>query len=276
MRMRMTTFPRAARVLAVFALLLAFSAPLSAQDLAAWFANPANQAAYGAIAADAQSLAATVRAASLSDSLLAARLEEAARKRVPAPVLLATLKEDSARYLSVSEALRDRGLLPADAKKASAMVEQVAILLRGGIVESELSAALDAAVAKLGATANNAAVTRAVAALSVVANAKAQYGFSEENCRLLAIALTESDLSNKKLDSVLDSIATFVAQGGSVSDALNSVIAKISKGNSSKVNATEKSNAGNSGQKQNQGNSGEKENNGKSGENGNSGGKKNN
>ncbi|MFA5851279.1 MAG: hypothetical protein WC820_01135 [Spirochaetales bacterium] len=272
----MTTFPRAARVLAVFALLLAFSAPLSAQDLAAWFANPANQAAYGAIAADAQSLAATVRAASLSDSLLAARLEEAARKRVPAPVLLATLKEDSARYLSVSEALRDRGLLPADAKKASAMVEQVAILLRGGIVESELSAALDAAVAKLGATANNAAVTRAVAALSVVANAKAQYGFSEENCRLLAIALTESDLSNKKLDSVLDSIATFVAQGGSVSDALNSVIAKISKGNSSKVNATEKSNAGNSGQKQNQGNSGEKENNGKSGENGNSGGKKNN
>ncbi|MHB0896402.1 MAG: hypothetical protein ACYC1A_02490 [Spirochaetales bacterium] len=268
--MRRSIISRAAKAFAVLALLFALTASLSAQDLAAWFAKPANQAAYGAIAAEAQTLAAAVRAASLSDSLLAARLEEAARKRVPAPVLLATLKQDTARYLSVSKALSSRGLLPSDAKKASAMIEQVALLLRGGIAESELSAALDAAVTKLGATAaNNATVTRAVAALSVVANAKAQYGFSEENCHLLAIALTESDLSNKKLDSVLDSIATLVAQGGSVSDALNSVIAKISKGNSAEAKAVERSNEGKSGEKENQGNSGEKENNGKSGENGN-------
>lgn len=275
--MRRSIISRAAKAFAVLALLFALTASLSAQDLAAWFAKPANQAAYGAIAAEAQTLAAAVRAASLSDSLLAARLEEAARKRVPAPLLLSTLREDTARYLSVSDALRDRGLLPADAKKASAMVEQVALLLRGGIVAGELNAALDAAIAKLGAkAANNAAVTRAVAALSVVASAKAQYGLSEESSRLLAVALTESDLSNKKLDSILDSIATILAQGGSVSEALNSAIATISKGNSAKAKASEKSNSGNSGEKENQGNSGEKENNGKSGENGgaSNGGKK--
>ena len=264
---------RAAKAFAVLAFLLALAAPLAAQDLAAWFAKPANQAAYGAIAAEAQTLAIALRAASLSDSLLAARLEEAARKRVPAPLLLATLREDTARYLSVSEALRDRGLLPADAKKASAMVEQVALLLRGGIVASELNAALDASIAKLGAkAANNAAVTRAVAALSVVASAKAQYGLSEESSRLLAVALTESDLSNHKLDSILDSIATILAQGGSVSEALNSAIATISKGTSAKAKASEKSNSGNSDEKGNQGNSGEKENNGTSGENGSGGG----
>ena len=147
MPMRMPKFPRSARLIAVFTLLLALAASLSAQDLAVWFAKPANQAAYGAIAAEAQSLAAAVRAASLSDSLLAARLEEAARKHIRASVLLTTLKEDTARYLSISAALRGRGLLPSDAKKASAIVEQVAILLRGGIVASELNAALDAAVA---------------------------------------------------------------------------------------------------------------------------------
>ena len=89
---------RAAKAFAVLAFLLALAAPLAAQDLAAWFAKAANQAAYGAIAAEAQTLAIALRAASLSDSLLAARLEEAARKRVPAPLLLATLKEDTARY----------------------------------------------------------------------------------------------------------------------------------------------------------------------------------
>ena len=273
--MRRSIISRAAKAFAVLALLFALTASLSAQDLAAWFAKPANQAAYGAIAAEAQTLAVALRAASLSDSLLAARLEEAARKRVPASLLLATLRDDMARYLSVSAALRDHGLLPPDAKKASAMVEQVALLLRGGIDEDQLNAALDASIAKLGAkAANNAAVTRAVAALSVVANAKAQYGLSEESSRLLAVALAESNLSNKKLDSVLDSIATFLAQGGSASEALNSAIAAISKGDSAKARASEKSNSGNSGEKGNQGNSGEKENNGKSGENDNSGGKK--
>lgn len=267
MRMRMTIFPRAARVFAVFALLLALTASLSAQDLAAWFAKAANQAAYGAIAAEAQILAANVRAASLSDSLLAARLEEAARKRVPASVLLATLKEDTARYLSVSVAFRGRGLLPSDAKKASTMVEQVALLLRGGIAESELDAALDAAVAKLGAkAANNAAVTRAVAALSVVANAKAQYGFSEENCRLLAIALVQSSLSDKKLDTLFSSLKNFVANGGSVDDALNSVIATMSKGKSAEIKdkASEKSNSNNSREKENQEGSENSESSGKS------------
>ena len=279
MSMRRSLISRVAKAFTFAAFIFALAAPLSAQDLAAWFAKPANQAAYGAIAAEAQTLAVALRAASLSDSLLAARLEEAARKRVPAPLLLATLRDDTARYLSVSTTLRDRGLLPSDPKKASSMVEQVALLLRGGIAAGELNAALDASIAKFGSkAASNEAVTRAVAALSVVASAKAQYGLSEESSRLLAIALMESDLPNKKLDSILDSIATIIAKGGSVSEALNSAIATISKGNSAKTKAGEKSDANDSGEKGNQGNSGEKDNKGKSGgnDNGNGNGKKNN
>lgn len=267
---------RAARVLAIFLLTLALPAALAAQDLAAWFAKPANQAAYGAIATEANSLAAAVRAASLSDSLLAARLEEAAKKRVPPTLLLATLRADTERYLFIADTLRRRSLLPADAQKASALVEQLALVMRSGIVAGELDASLDAAVAKLGAKAsNNAAVARAVAALSVLALAKAEYGLSESDSYYLAIALTGSDLSNAKLNSVLKSIAALVAQGNSTSDALETVLAKVTKGNSAeaKAQAAEKSNEGKSGENGKSGNSEEKEGKGNSGESG-KGGKK--
>lgn len=208
-------------------LVLLFPLNAAAQDLQAWFSKPANQAAYGAIAAETRILAEAIQGASLSDSLIAARLEEAAKKRIPANVLLATLRDDTARYLIVSDVLRLRGLLPDNEKQATATVEQVALLLRAGIDRTELDATLDAAVSKLGMKAGGkTAVTRTVAALSVVANAQVEYGMSKEESLLLAMALVESKLSDNKLDSVLDAIKKTMAKGGTIGEALDSVIEK--------------------------------------------------
>ncbi|HWR11177.1 MAG TPA: hypothetical protein VN445_05115 [Rectinemataceae bacterium] len=233
-----------------------FPADIAAQDLKAWFAKPANQAAYGAIATEAQILAEAIKKASLSDSLIATRLEEAAKKRIPATVLIATLKEDTARYLIVSDALRLRDLQPKNEKQATAMVEQIALLLRAGIERNELGAALDAAVSKLGKVAGGKpAVSRAIAALSVVANARAEYVMSEEESLLLVITLVESDLSDKKMDSVLAFIKNVIAKGGSVSDALDAIVEQELKKKAADAKAKAKSEE-KSKIKENQGNSG--------------------
>jgi hypothetical protein len=239
----------------VVLLVVLFPFNAAAQDLQAWFNKPANQSAYGSIAAETRILAEAIQKASLSDSLLAARLEEAAKKHIPANLLLATLREDTARYLVVSDALRLRGLLPENEKQATAMVEQAALLLRAGIDRTELDATLDAAVSKLGMKAGGkTAVTRTMAALSVVANARAAYGMSGEESLLLAMALVESDLPDRKLDSVLDSIKKAMAKGATIGDALESVIEKdlnIKAANAksktkAEENAKDKSNQGKS------------------------------
>jgi len=260
--MKKPLYRKVTRLVLALLLVLLFPFNAAAQDLQAWFNKPANQAAYGAIAAETRILAEAIQKASLSDSLIAARLEEAAKKRIPANVLLATLKEDTARYLIVSDALRLRGLQPENEKQATAMVEQVALLLRAGIDRTELDATLDAAVSKLGMKAGGkTAVTRTVAALSVVANARAAYGMSKEESLLLARALVESKLSDKKLDSVLDSIQKAMAKGGTIGEALDSVIEKelnikaveAKSKTKSEENAKDKSNQGKSEDKDNSG-----------------------
>jgi len=229
----------ARRIASALLFLFALAAAAEAQNLAAWFARPANQAAYGEIADEASILAEAIEAASLSDSLIAARLEEAAKKRISATVLLATLKEDVTRYLVASDALRLRGLLPKNEKQATLMVEQTTLLLRAGIGRKELGAALDAAVAKLGPKAS--AVSRTIAALSVVANARAEYNLGEDTRLLLAIVLVESDLADSRLDSGLASIRSGVAKGNSVSLALSSAIEDVLKKNlKDKAKATER------------------------------------
>ena len=247
--------------------LFAFAASAGAQNLAAWFAKPANQAAYGAIAAEVNALASSLKASSLPDSLLAARLEEAAQKKIPFTVLIATLKADTARYLAISAALRDRSLLPENDKKTAATVEQIALLLRAGIDEKTLEVSLDASQKKLGGKAKGSdALSRAIATLSVVATANAAYGFSDEEERLLAIALASSDLSDKKLEAVLPSMKGIVTKGGSVGEALQAAIAAAAKGKTpeAKASAEEKSDSVKSSGKDNQGNTGQKENSGNS------------
>ncbi len=260
--MKMPGFRKVTHCGLALLLVVLFPFNAAAQDLQAWFNKPANQAAYGAIAAETRILAEAIQKASLSDSLITARLEEAAKKRIPANVLLATLKEDTARYLIVSDALRLRGLQPENEKQATAMVEQVALLLRAGIGRAELDATLDAAVSMLGMKAGGkTAVTRTVAALSVVANAQAAYGMSKEESLLLARALVESKLSDKKLDSVLDSIQKVIAKGGTIGEALTSVIekeltikaveAKTKSKTTANENAKDKTNQGKSENKDN-------------------------
>jgi len=237
MRVRGAAFRLAA------ALLMAAAIPsfAAAQNLAAWFAAPANHAAYGALAAEAQQMAVSLIQAGLSDSLLADRLIEAAKKRVPPATLAATLREDTQRCLAVAASLRSLGLLPSDPKKASASVEQASLLLRAGISEQALRAALAAAADKLGA--NQAAVDRALAALSVVATIQAEYRLSDAEVLALATGLVGCDLSNGKLNSLIAAVKSAVKKGLSVSQAIDDSLAKVTKGKSSNAASEKASNA---------------------------------
>lgn len=231
----------ALRLAAALLFAAAFPSFVAAQNLAAWFAVPANQAAYGALAAEAQQMAASLSQAGLSDSLIADRLVEAAKKRVAPATLAATLREDTQRYLAVAAVLKSLKLLPADPRKASAAVEQAALLLRAGISERALQATLTAAADKLGAS--QAAIDRALAALSVVATLEAEYRLSDTEILALATGLVDCDLSNGKLNSLVAAIKSAVKKGLSVSQAIDDSLAKVTKGKSSSASSSEKSNS---------------------------------
>ncbi|MCE1195440.1 hypothetical protein LWX53_02940 [bacterium] len=212
----------------------------SAQNLAAWFAAPANQAAYGALASEAGELAASLKRVGLSDALIADRLVEAAKKRVAPATLAATLREDTQRYLAVAASLKSLGLLPSDPRQASAAVEQASLLLRAGISERVLQAALDAAAAKLGA--RQAAIDRALAALSVVVSIEAEHALTDAEILALATGLVDSDLSDGKLTALVASIKSAVKKGLAPSKAIEESLAKATKDKSSNAASSEKSN----------------------------------
>ena len=238
---------------------LTLPASVAAQDVAAWFAKPANAKVYGSIAVEVEALGASIRAASLSDSLLANRLEEAAKKtRFRQGHSLATLKADTEKALALSKALSSRGLLSTDRKKATLAVEQATLLLRAGVKEGELCAVLDAAAKKGGK--REASASRAFAALSVAAAVEADYRLSDDQCLLLAVWLVASDLPEGKLNSILSSIASLMKQGSSATEALDVAMGKVSKGKSSEAKATEeeKTKADSSGNKKSEEKSSEK------------------
>jgi hypothetical protein len=248
--MRAPAFGRSAALAAFrlsLALLLIAAIPsfVAAQNVAAWFAAPANQAAYGALAAEAQQLAAALSQAGLSDSLIADRLVEAAKKRVAPAKLAATLREDTQRYLAVAASLKGLRLLPADPKKASAAVEQAALILRAGISERVLQAALAAAADRLGT--GQAAIDRALAALSVAATIDAEYRLSDAELLALTADLIGSDLSNGKFNSLAASIKSAVKKGLSVSQAIDEALSKTAKGKSSDADDKEKKSKENEG-----------------------------
>ena len=229
--MKMSKNSRVASAIAFSMLLFALPAMLSAQDVAAWFSKTANKTAYGSIAGEVDALAAALRGAALSDSLLSQRLEEGARKRVPAAIMLSTLREDVERYMLVSGTLNTRKLLPSDIKKATTTVAQVSLLLRAGTTETELEASLDAGVALMGVKAP--AVARAIAALTVTAAARAELGLREEDSPSFAAALVRSGLADKNLGFVLASAKKLVAKGESANVALDETLASLSKDDSS-------------------------------------------
>ncbi len=231
---------RVFRLLAALLLAAAIPSFAAAQNLAAWFAAPANQAAYGALASEAGELAASLKRAGLSDALIADRLVEAAKKRVPAPTLAATLREDTQRYLAVAASLKSLGLLPSDSRKASAAVEQASLLLRAGISERALQAALDAAAAKLGA--KQAAIDRALAALSVVVTVEAEHSLTEAEVLALATGLVDCDLADGKLNALVASVKSAIGKGLPPSKAIEESLAKATKDKSPSAAPSEKSN----------------------------------
>jgi len=83
MSMKKTRCDSTYRLIAAMAFSLALPVSITAQDLVVWFAKPYNTAVYGSIAAQVEPLGASIKAASLSDSLLAKRLEEASKKHIP-------------------------------------------------------------------------------------------------------------------------------------------------------------------------------------------------
>lgn len=145
----------------------------------------------------------------------------------------------------MAASLKGLRLLPADPKKASAAVEQAALILRAGISERVLQAALAAAADRLGT--GQAAIDRALAALSVAAMIDAEYRLSDAELLALTADLIGSDLSNGKFNSLAASIKSAVKKGLSVSQAIDEALSKTTKGKSSDADDKEKKSKENDG-----------------------------
>lgn len=186
-------------------------------------------AAYTSIRADLEALAASLRSAGLPDSLLRIRMEEAARKRVQPPTLLAALRTEIARLISLAGTLRGLGLFPQNRDDVAAFFGQAATLMRSGIGEREVKAALEAARAK-GDAKSAESLARALAALSVVAEAEAAYRLGEGGRLRLAGALIDSSLPVSEFGTVLDSLSDLRAGGESVAVALERALGELGQG----------------------------------------------
>jgi len=214
--------------IAMAALTLVAPSLLSAQEVEAWFKKPANAALYSQVREDVIAMASKMQALGLSDSILASRLEEGARKNVQPNVLEASLQGDLQRAIAAVSILKENGLFSSDKKKATAAVEQMLILMRAGTSEDEFRISLKAAIAKNGK--QESALSRVISALSVVVEAQAAYQLSETDRKRLALALIASDMSEKRFDSILASMAGFAEAGYRGSEALTKALEKASLG----------------------------------------------
>ena len=214
--------------IAMAALTLVAPSLLSAQEVEAWFKKPANAALYSQVREDVIAMASKMQALGLSDSILASRLEEGARKNVQPNVLEASLQGDLQRAIAAVSILKENGLFSSDKKKATAAVEQMLILMRAGTSEDEFRISLKAAIAKNGK--RESALSRVITALSVVVEAQAAYQLSETDRKRLALALIASDMSEKRFDSILASMAGFAEAGYRGSEALTKALEKASLG----------------------------------------------
>jgi len=188
----------------------AVAGPLSlgAQTLERWFANPVISESYGSLKAEILEAANELRQLSLSEDLLLSRLEEAARKTVSAPVLLAGIRADMDYIRRIVRSLTAKRLFPARSKDAVKAVQNALLLVRTGIGEAELETALDLASSRGGLKGKQSSIlSRAFTALGVTASAKAAYGLSENSRLVLAKYLITSEMTEQKFDSVIARIA---------------------------------------------------------------------
>lgn len=212
----------------LFSLLLFLSAPsvLFAQTVAAWLAKPSNVAVYGTIAPEVNTMVQQLEKLGLSDSILVVRLEEGAQKQVNPEILVASLRVDIQRVVRLAAILRANGIFPSNRNTASSAIEQMLIFIRAGLTEAEVRNALEEGVAKSGA--KQKATARALAALSVVTSAKAQFGLGEEDRLRLASVLIASDLDEDGFGSILVSVEEFTSAGHSAAEAVSKALEKVS------------------------------------------------
>jgi hypothetical protein len=222
-------YPKTA-LLAILVFFHIITLPVTSQEVAAWFAKQGSKTAYAVISKDVLALAAALKADGLPETLLIARIEEAARKKIAPAILRTTLAEDTRQYLDVADILRDRTLLPKDARKMASLIEQVSVLLRAGIDEANLEKILDAALAAADPKAKaETALDRTIAALSIVLSGRAANKLTEEESLLLGLALVESPLSDKQFSAALGALKSALAKGTSFSDALTTLDDKSTK-----------------------------------------------
>lgn len=210
----------------ITALVLMLSAPsmLFAQEVEAWFKKPANAALYSQIREEAIAMASQMQALGLYDSILASRLEEGSRKKVLPNILQASLQADLQRAIVATSILEENGLFPSDKKKATAVVEQMLILMRVGTSEDEFRLSLKAAIEKT--KKQESALSRAISALSVMAEAQVAYELNAKDRQRLVLALITSDLNEKDFDSILVSMEAFAQAGYHGSDMLTKALEK--------------------------------------------------
>lgn len=226
---------RVAGAVAIFAV-MAFAIPLAGiaqtngraapRTVSEWALVQTNVSAYGAILAELESLASSLRSASLPDSLLVARLDEGLKKRIPSAALLRALRNDTSRFLSIASTMRERGLLPKKPEDSASIVEQTDILVRAGMGMTELERTLDAAIGKQGKT--QASLARSIAALAVAAKATATFHLDEKGRIRLATDLVVCDLAEKDFDSVLEAMARYMDTGLSTLESLESALGTMS------------------------------------------------
>ncbi len=225
-------------VLTAFLALMLVALPrvVSAQTVTSWFAKPENSAFYSTIANEIKAMAQQFQSMGLSDSILTSRLDEAFRKRVNPDILLASLKIDTQRAALLSSMLRENGFFPSDKKAATTTVEQMLILMRAGLTETEMRSALQAGVAKSGKSAK--AMTRALAALGAIAAANAQSGMTEEERLGLASELISSSLSENQFASMVVARKALHSSEGRTSES-SSKASDNTQGNTSESGTTE-------------------------------------
>ncbi len=199
---------------------------LFAYDVDSWLSKSSTKESYGGLEPEIRAAAAELRQLSLSEDLLLSRLEEGAKKSVPASVLQAGIRTDMEHIRQTVRSLQARNLMPSREKDATQAVEKALLLLRAGIGAGEMEAALDAAVAKAGPKGRQQpALSRAFSALGAVASAKAAYGLSENSRQTLAKYLITSELAERKFDSAIVDIAERI-KGGETAEMAVSIMGK--------------------------------------------------
>jgi hypothetical protein len=195
--------------------------PLSSQSVEAWFSRAKEASAYASVQADFLALSAAARAGMLTDRPLSDRIVEGARKGVAPQRLLAILKDETGKLLTVAALLRERGLMPANAETADRLFSQAAIMLRTGLEPEDFKAALDGAISSLGA--NQAASARAIAVLAAVAGIPVD----EEARQDIIVALASGPLPDSRLDSARSTWAGLAARSVPPADMVKALVESL-------------------------------------------------